>query len=402
MAFAALSGVGLFLFLPLLLIQPDQGESGSRHGDLRVQRGGRRDPDRSFLRIPAGDLAHARHPAGLRISRRRSTRSSSPSRRVRTSRSRMRAENRASTPDAGPPSFSSCWPLSVAVFAFVPSSAPLAVRFASRIVAHPGDRRARGYETIRFSFEARRQSRSSSPDRAGSVAPAHHDARTGRRPARDRHHRAPGSARLRPRRRFPGRRPSRSSRARGRVPPPTFLERKTDDRKTGRNRKKYYVDPAPAGKTRRWPRTTRPSATPTRRSPNSSRSSRSTARSGRRRPTSAARAKCWPRLRRVTSFRAMAEAESAELQMRVASLEEDLRLLSGPRDPADTRNVIPGDPGRDGRRGGVPLRGDLLRMYSALRGRPRLEVRDDRPRGDGTQGREVGHRDRRGEGPTPA
>jgi len=62
-------------------------------------------------------------------------------------------------------------------------------------------------------------------------------------------------------------------------------------------------------------------------------------------------------------LRAMAETEAGELESRVASLEEDLRLLLVPRDPADARNVILEIRGGTGGEEASLFAGDLLRMY---------------------------------------
>jgi peptide chain release factor 1 len=62
-------------------------------------------------------------------------------------------------------------------------------------------------------------------------------------------------------------------------------------------------------------------------------------------------------------LRAMAEAEAAELETRVTALEEDLRLLLVPRDPADGRNVILEIRGGTGGEEASLFAGDLLRMY---------------------------------------
>jgi len=62
-------------------------------------------------------------------------------------------------------------------------------------------------------------------------------------------------------------------------------------------------------------------------------------------------------------LRAMAETESADLEGRIASLEEDLRLLLVPRDPNDARNVILEIRGGTGGEEASLFAGDLLRMY---------------------------------------
>jgi peptide chain release factor 1 len=62
-------------------------------------------------------------------------------------------------------------------------------------------------------------------------------------------------------------------------------------------------------------------------------------------------------------LRAMAEGEASELETRVAALEEDLRLLLVPRDPADARNVILEIRGGTGGEEASLFAGDLLRMY---------------------------------------
>jgi peptide chain release factor 1 len=62
-------------------------------------------------------------------------------------------------------------------------------------------------------------------------------------------------------------------------------------------------------------------------------------------------------------LRAMAETEAGELESRVASLEEDLRLLLVPRDPNDARNVILEIRGGTGGEEASLFAGDLLRMY---------------------------------------
>jgi peptide chain release factor 1 len=62
-------------------------------------------------------------------------------------------------------------------------------------------------------------------------------------------------------------------------------------------------------------------------------------------------------------LRAMAETEAGDLESRVASLEEDLRLLLVPKDPADARNVILEIRGGTGGEEASLFAGDLLRMY---------------------------------------
>ncbi|HMM20808.1 MAG TPA: peptide chain release factor 1 [Selenomonadales bacterium] len=63
-------------------------------------------------------------------------------------------------------------------------------------------------------------------------------------------------------------------------------------------------------------------------------------------------------------FRAMAEAELAELREKGAALEEELRILLLPRDPNDDKNVIIEIRGGAGGDEAALFAGDLFRMYT--------------------------------------
>jgi uncharacterized protein YqhQ len=149
MAFAAIAGVGLFLFLPLLLtnlfkarVVPGMGSFAFNAVDggirialffgylLAISR--MRDIQRVFEYHGAEHKVVFTFEAGESLT-------------VENARGKSRLH-----PRCGTSFLLFVLALSVAVFAFVPSSAPLAVKFASRIVLIPVIA-GLAYETIRFS-----------------------------------------------------------------------------------------------------------------------------------------------------------------------------------------------------------------------------------------------------------